>query len=82
MKTFAFASAVLAVALMPLGLLAQSPSLSIQVDHPTARVSPTLYGLMTEEINYSYDGGIYGELVREVTQEPNYDAALAALKKA
>jgi alpha-L-arabinofuranosidase len=26
-------------------------------------VSPTLYGLMTEEINYSYDGGLYGELV-------------------
>jgi len=24
-----------------------------------------LYGLMTEEMNYSYDGGIYGELVRD-----------------
>ena len=23
-----------------------------------------LYGLMTEEINYSYDGGLYGELIR------------------
>ena len=30
-----------------------------------AKVSPMLYGLMTEEINYSYDGGIYGELVRD-----------------
>src|ERR1039458_2438739 len=34
-----------------------------------------LYGLMTEEINYSYDGGLYGELVRnrnfkEDTQKP------------
>ena len=27
-------------------------------------VSPTLYGLMTEEINFSYDGGLYAELVR------------------
>ncbi|HEU5118522.1 MAG TPA: carbohydrate binding domain-containing protein, partial [Isosphaeraceae bacterium] len=27
-------------------------------------MSPALYGLMTEEINYSYDGGLYGELVR------------------
>src|SRR5262249_28483707 len=27
-------------------------------------ISPTLYGLMTEEINYSYDGGLYGELIR------------------
>jgi len=26
-----------------------------------------LYGLMTEEINFSYDGGIYGELVRDRT---------------
>jgi alpha-N-arabinofuranosidase len=24
-----------------------------------------LYGLMTEEINFSYDGGLYGELVRD-----------------
>ncbi len=43
----------------------QSPtaSLQIQTDKPVGKVSPTLYGLMTEEINYSYDGGLYGELV-------------------
>jgi alpha-N-arabinofuranosidase len=41
------------------------PSLVIDVSHPTANVSPTLYGLMTEEINYSYDGGLYAELVRD-----------------
>ena len=45
--------------------MAQKPSLAIQVDQPSAKVSPTLYGLMTEEINYSYDGGLYGELVRD-----------------
>jgi alpha-N-arabinofuranosidase len=33
----------------------------------TAHVSPLLYGLMTEEINYSYDGGLYAELVRNRT---------------
>jgi alpha-N-arabinofuranosidase len=27
-------------------------------------VSPKLYGLMTEEINHSYDGGLYAELIR------------------
>ncbi len=43
----------------------QTPSLTIQVNQPAAKVSPTLYGLMTEEINYSYDGGIYAELVRD-----------------
>jgi len=30
----------------------------------TSHVSPMLYGLMTGEINYSYDGGLYAELVR------------------
>jgi alpha-N-arabinofuranosidase len=60
-----------ALALLPLSLTAQAPSLSsqlsIQVDRPTATVSPTLYGLMTEEINFSYDGGVYPELVRDRT---------------
>ncbi len=56
---------LLAASLLPLSLIAQTPTLAIQVDHPTAQVSPTLYGLMTEEINYSYDGGIYPELVRD-----------------
>ena len=50
---------------MPLCLAAQKPSLVVQVDKPTVKVSPTLYGLMTEEINYSYDGGLYGELIRD-----------------
>ena len=27
-------------------------------------VSPRLYGLMTEEINHCYDGGLYAELIR------------------
>jgi len=57
-------SLILLLASLPLSLVAQAPSLAIQVDHPTAKVSPMLYGLMTEEINYSYDGGIYAEMVR------------------
>ena len=46
--------------------LAQTPqtTLSIQLDKPLHAVSPSLYGLMTEEINYSYDGGLYAEMVR------------------
>ncbi len=60
-----FAAVLLAASLLPFSLIAQAPSLSIQVDHPTAKVSPTLYGLMTEEINFSYDGGLYPELVRD-----------------
>jgi alpha-L-arabinofuranosidase len=41
--------------------------LEVQVQKPIAKVSPTLYGLMTEEINHSYDGGLYAELVRNRT---------------
>ncbi len=43
------------------------PTLHIQANHVTAHVSPQLYGLMTEEINYSYEGGLYGELIRNRT---------------
>jgi alpha-N-arabinofuranosidase len=47
---------------------AQGPAvLSVQLDKPVHAVSPTLYGLMTEEINYSYDGGLYAEMVRNRT---------------
>ena len=41
--------------------------LKIDAAKVTGRVSPMLYGLMTEEINYSYEGGIYGELIRNRT---------------
>jgi len=61
------ASLLLSFVALPVGLIAQTPSLAIHVDHPTAKVSPMLYGLMTEEINYSYDGGLYPELVRDRT---------------
>ena len=44
--------------------LAASPTFTIDVSHPAGTVSPRLYGLMTEEINHSYDGGLYAELIR------------------
>jgi alpha-N-arabinofuranosidase len=65
MRKQILSAALLAASLSPLSLIAQAPSLSIQVDHPTGAVSPRLYGLMTEEINFSYDGGLYPELVRD-----------------
>jgi alpha-N-arabinofuranosidase len=43
------------------------PVLQIKADQTVAKVSPMLYGLMTEEINFSYEGGIYGELIRNRT---------------
>jgi alpha-N-arabinofuranosidase len=54
---------------LPLGLLAfncyaDGPSFTIDATHSAGEVSPRLYGLMTEEINHSYDGGLYAELVQ------------------
>jgi alpha-N-arabinofuranosidase len=46
---------------------AQAAVLTIDTGNAVAKVSPTLYGLMTEEINYSYEGGLYGELVQNRT---------------
>ncbi|HEX4286669.1 MAG TPA: alpha-L-arabinofuranosidase C-terminal domain-containing protein [Terracidiphilus sp.] len=68
-KTFAriAATAVLLALASPL-LSAQAPAtLTIHASQPVHPVSPTLYGLMTEEINYSYDGGLYAEMVRNRT---------------
>ncbi|HTE20202.1 MAG TPA: alpha-N-arabinofuranosidase, partial [Armatimonadota bacterium] len=45
-------------------VVAQSPTLTIDVGQPVAKASPIHYGLMTEELNHSYDGGLYAELVR------------------
>jgi alpha-N-arabinofuranosidase len=70
MKTFARAAALAAAAILAAGLVsAQAPRavLTIHADQPVSKVSPTLYGLMTEEINFSYDGGLYAELVRNRT---------------
>ncbi len=52
------------IALVAAGLHAQTAALQIKADQITGRVNPAFYGLMTEEINYSYDGGLYGELIR------------------
>ena len=44
--------------------LAAEPTFTVDATGPLAKVSPMFYGLMTEEINHSYDGGLYAELVR------------------
>jgi alpha-N-arabinofuranosidase len=43
---------------------AVAPTITIDASTPAGKVSPLLYGLMTEEINHSYDGGLYAELIR------------------
>jgi alpha-N-arabinofuranosidase len=35
-------------------------------------VSPTLYGMMTEEINHAFDGGLYAEMVQNRTMRASW----------
>lgn len=52
------------LALTAPAVVAQAPTLTIEAGQPVGKVSPLFYGLMTEEISHSYDGGLYAELVR------------------
>src|ERR1700761_1399865 len=45
----------------------QSAKLTIDPSQIVSPVSPMLYGLMTEEINHSYDGGLYAETLQNRT---------------
>ena len=44
-------------------LMLHAQTLTLRLDKAETEVSPMLYGLMTEEINYSYEGGLYTQLV-------------------
>lgn len=63
MNTLRFPSLISLVCILAT-FASANPVLKIDTAKATAHVSPTLYGLMTEEINYSYDGGLYAELIR------------------
>jgi len=79
LNTFARAAAFSAAALLAAVCVeAQAPPavLTIHADQPASKVSPTLYGLMTEEINFSYDGGLYAEMVRNRTFRTDWTGIL------
>ena len=65
LKTW-FAAAVLATAI---STNAQPAKISVAVDQPGHKISPTLWGIFFEDINLSADGGIYPELVRNLSFE-------------
>jgi alpha-L-arabinofuranosidase len=44
--------------------LAVEPTITVDASRSAGEASPRLYGLMTEEINHSYDGGLYAELIQ------------------
>jgi alpha-L-arabinofuranosidase len=57
------AFAILALSLVSSVQATTLPVLRINTDKVVSQVSPLHAGLMTEEINHAYDGGLYGELI-------------------
>lgn len=45
-------------------LLAQTNSITIHANQPGVPISPHLFGVFFEEINFGGEGGLYGEMVR------------------
>ncbi|HEY0244589.1 MAG TPA: alpha-L-arabinofuranosidase C-terminal domain-containing protein [Mucilaginibacter sp.] len=64
MKKLSFAAIGTFCLFIAANVNAQNAKLTLDLTKPSANVSPKLYGLMTEEINHSYDGGLYAELIR------------------
>ena len=58
--------ATLALATLPVNLYSQQPPTIIAVDaaHPGAAISPQMFGIFFEDINFGADGGLYPELVK------------------
>jgi alpha-N-arabinofuranosidase len=50
----------------------QAAVLKVDTTKAVHPVSPMLYGLMTEEINHSYDGGLYAQLLGNRTFRTNF----------
>jgi alpha-N-arabinofuranosidase len=74
-KTIWFA--VFVVAVIPVYLLSQEPRsavvISVDGGHAGAAISPSMFGIFFEDINFGADGGLYPELVKNRSfefQEP------------
>jgi alpha-N-arabinofuranosidase len=59
-KTFYFLS--LLGILAPIGWT--QPRITVDISNPGADISPTMYGIFFEDINFGADGGLYAELVK------------------
>ena len=67
------AALVLLLVSVPL-LLAQGKEAQLKIDTSkiVSPISPMLYGMMTEEINHAFDGGLYAELLQNRTFRPTW----------
>ena len=70
-------AAALVFFLTPLSLISQAAPepavISVDAAHPGAAISPTMFGIFFEDINFGADGGLYPELVKNRSfefQEP------------
>lgn len=68
---------VLLIAMSLIGCAASAQDLTgqltVRVDKPSHAISPTFFGMMTEEINHAYDGGLYAELIQNRSFNDNPD---------
>ncbi|MBN2130660.1 MAG: hypothetical protein JW741_14250 [Sedimentisphaerales bacterium] len=55
------------------------PRITVDISKPGARISPTMWGIFFEDINFAADGGIYAELVKNRSFE--FDRPLTGWRK-
>src|ERR1700677_2725994 len=53
-----------ALALLAANPAAGAATLTIDAGHPGAAISPTMWGIFFEDINFGADGGLYAEMVK------------------
>ena len=72
-----FLLATLTLAALPVNLYSQQTPTIISVDaaHPGAAISPKMFGIFFEDINFGADGGLYPELVKNRSFEFNQPLA-------
>src|SRR3954469_2943584 len=70
---------LVAIVLIPLALLSQPQQrktvIAVDASHPGAAISPTLFGIFFEDINFGADGGLYPERIKNRSFE--FDQPLA-----
>ena len=63
-RPFKRIATLIACAAGAVSCLAANGTFTVDASRPAGNVSPLFPGLMTEEINHAYDGGLYAELIQ------------------
>ena len=73
--------AILAVIILPIVLISQSQQgktvIRVDAAHPGAAISPKMFGIFFEDINFAADGGLYPERIKNRSFE--FDQPLTGL---